>query len=134
MRSLIPVLTSILLVACAGTLPDPTGMPGGQLAIMSYYDSHATEQHASCTTPQMTAITRATVVQDTPQKLVLAIRYTYQPFSRGGGMTIDGKGHESRITGCSDFATRQFTLARTPGGVVVRSMTGEQRGGLAAQG
>ncbi len=134
MRGFLPVAALMLLAACAGTLPDPTGQRGGQLAIMSYYDAHATEEHVTCVLPRMTAITRSTVVQDTPEKLVLAIRYTYEPLSRGGGMTVDGKGHTSRVTGCSAFATRQFTLAKTPDGVVVRSMTGEQRGGLAAQG
>ena len=134
MRGFLPIAALALLAACAGTLPDPTGQPGGQLAIMNFYDAHATEEHVTCVLPRMTAITRSTVVQDTPEKLVLAIHYTYEPFSRGGGTIIDGNGHSSRVTGCNAFATRQFTLARTPDGVVVHSMTGEQRGGLAAQG
>jgi hypothetical protein len=134
MRELLPLAALGLLAACAGSFADPTGQPGGQQAIMSYYDAHATEEHVTCVLPRMTAITRSTVVQDTPENLVLAIRYTYQPLSRGGGTTVDGKGHGSRLTGCDGFATRQFTLTRTSGGAAVQSMTGEQRGGLAAQG
>lgn len=100
------------LVGCATAQPLPDH-PGAIGAIQSYYNSNAWEEGARCVLPRMD-VTQTKVIEDTPERLVVEVRYYWQDETR-----------ESDTFGnvCNGFATRTFTLAE---GRVIK-MTGEQR-------
>lgn len=122
-------MSGLTLAGCTGggMLADPTGYPGTQQRIMSYYDRNATEEHMVCTNPRMTAITRSQTLQDTSTTVVLKVRYRYELPNRSRPSNDQQGQNTGYGPGCNGFETRQFTLAKTPQGLVVRSMTGEQR-------
>jgi hypothetical protein len=80
--------------------------------VQSFYDGRAMESFARCPNPRIAAIIRATVVEDTPERLVMALRYRW----RDDTQTIDsGSNGGSRIV-CQDWSERRFTFARDPDG------------------
>jgi hypothetical protein len=91
-----------------------------QTAITWYYENNAWEQGASCIPPNLLGITSTTIVQDTPQQLVLDVRYLWN---------VEGQG-DDQLAGvpCFGSSERTFVLAKaTGGGYSVVSMTGPQR-------
>lgn len=113
----------LLLPACGWQGPGVAGHEGLQWPIISYYDDRAIEENAMCPQPRMTAIVRSEVVEDTPERVVMDLRYHY----RDETMTVD-TGDGGTKYGCDDFAQRRFTFARaTDGGLRVVEMSGAQR-------
>ena len=110
----------LLLLGLAGcTTERPLApFPGAEAQIRSYYERYAWEMNAYCTLPRINTITASRVVEDTPQRLVLDIRYRYEPFNQ----TID-----FGILACKNWASRTFTFDRVDGGLQLVGMSGEQR-------
>lgn len=113
------LLATLLLGGCAVEGPPLAGFTGGQWAVVSYYDRHAWEKSASCTSPEMRIIGWR-VIDQTPERTIVEVRYHFQ--DRG---VADG---DRLVSRCSDWGVRRFTLLPTGDGrAVVREMTGPQR-------
>ena len=89
-------------------------------AIERHYARNATE--GNCYNPYIDGFTRLTVLEDTPDRLVVHARYLYRDRFRDGG------GDDGGSTGvCSGFGERTFTLTGSPeGDAVVVAMGGQQ--------
>jgi hypothetical protein len=126
------------LGACAELTQGPSlaGYPGLQFQVESFYRVRALEENASCTQPTM-FITGYNVVEDTPTRLVLDVRYRYVD---EGMRDFDDNYFPGRTVrrgvggGCTGWAQRTFVVAKAVGGsdgatvaTSVRSMTGPQR-------
>jgi hypothetical protein len=113
-------LIALLLAACAATrIESPHWGPSAAIerTIMRYYERHASE--GNCFHPEIDGFTRLSVLDDTPDQLVVHARYLwrdrFQDSSDTGGNV------------CRSFGERTFTLARAPDGApVVVGMSGEQ--------
>jgi hypothetical protein len=118
-RSLIMVL---LLTACASRVPatgfaEPAAI---ERMIERYYERHASEENRTCLTPYIDGLTRVSVVEQQPDRLVLDARYFYR--DRLKDDRSDGVGRD-----CTGYAERQFTLAKTDAGLQVVAMTDSRR-------
>ena len=123
---LLPVL--LALAACGYKGPAVAGYPGLQNQIQWYYDSNALEQNATCTQPRMRSVTGAQVIGETPEQVVMNIRYYWldegQIDRDSSDLLFPGGGFQR----CNGFAERTFTFTKmTDGSLGVRSMTGPQR-------
>jgi hypothetical protein len=134
------LLAAIPLGACAQLMEGPSvaGYPGLQWQLQSFYGARALEENAMCTRPQMTAVTGYQIVEDTPERVVMNVRYHYR--DEGAADFDDDEFGFPRFrfgTGsCDSWAQRTFVLAKAKGGqpspsgrpqVFVQSMTGPQR-------
>jgi hypothetical protein len=86
--------------------------PGIEHQITSYYDANASEHEESCQGVEMQNITRATILSDTPQALVVRVEYWFD--TPGQGAVQSG--------GCEGFAARLFTFTKAGGGLSLESM------------
>jgi hypothetical protein len=114
-----------VLAGCGWRGPSLAGHPGLQWEVISFYGGRAMEENAVCPQPRITAVTRARVVEETPERVVMDVRYRYQD----DGMTSDsgGSGGSTKL-GCAGFGGRRFTFARGgDGGLDPVAMTGPQR-------
>jgi hypothetical protein len=123
------LLFTTVLAGCGYQGPPLAGYEGLQFKVKSFYEARAFEKSATCTRPRMTPV-GATVVEETPEHVVMNVRYHFRdenidfdddddfpPFGGGG---VLGR--------CDDWAERTFTLVkRTDGGVDVVAMSGPQR-------
>ena len=113
----------VLLAGCAATRIESAhfGPPAAiERAIRLYYERNASEGGASCFRPYIDGFTRLTVLEDTPDRLVVEARYFFRDRAQEGGQAQGGNV-------CTGFNERTFTLARDQDGVpVVIGMTGEQ--------
>jgi hypothetical protein len=115
---LFPLL--LLLAACAASrIPANSFAEASAVerTVMRYYERHASEENRTCLSPYIEGLTQSSVVEDTPERLVVDVRYLYRDRfkdDRGNGM-----GRE-----CSGYAGRRFTLAKTDAGIAVVEMTG----------
>ena len=117
-------LLALALAGCGWQGPALEGHAGLQYQVISYYNANASERQASCPNPEMQSITSSRVVEDTPEKVVMDIRYYWVDWSQA----TDVQG--GSITTCRDWGERTFTFARTTGGGLgVVSMTGAQKRG-----
>ena len=108
--------------------PALAGYPGLQFQVISYYDNNALEQNATCTQPRMRSVTRTQVVGETPQQVVMTIRYYWLDEGQldydRGGLPMGGLAFQR----CNGVAERTFTFVKmTDGSLSVRSMSGPQR-------
>jgi hypothetical protein len=117
MRKLTSGLLLSLLSACA-MQPELAAYPDAAPQIRRFYEQRAWELNATCTDPRIQTITAGTVVEDTPERLVLAVRYRYEPFNQ----TM-----EYGILSCKDWGERNFTFRKVDGTLQLESMSGEQR-------
>ncbi len=116
------LLAGALLAACAWQGPPLEGHPGLQWQVQSFYGARAVEANAMCPEPQMTTITDSKVVEETPQKVVMGLRYHFR--DEGASIDVDG----GSKPGCDGFSERRFTFGKTSvGNLVVESMSGPQR-------
>jgi hypothetical protein len=115
-----------LLAGCAtGRVEsDHLGPPGAiERAMMNHYERHASEDGARCVNPYIDGFTRLTVIEDTPEQLVVGARYFWRDRVQEGG--------DSFGMTCSGFGERTFVLeADARGRPVVVEMTGEQDEGV----
>ena len=123
------LLLATALAGCGYQGPPLAGYEGLQFKVISFYEARAFEKDATCTRPRMTPV-RATVVEETPERVIMNVRYHFRdegqidfddddfpPFGGGG---VLGR--------CDDWAERTFTLVKnTGGGLDVVAMTGPQR-------
>ena len=118
-------LTMVLAAALAGCGwqgPPLAGYPGLQWQVISYYGGRATEANAMCPNPEIQAVTRAEVIEQTPERVVMDLHYHWVD----DGQTVDTGEGGSRIV-CADWGRRRFTFARnSAGGLEVVGMTGPQ--------
>jgi hypothetical protein len=116
-KSLPLALLASLLTGCAGG-----GGPAGSLTdssspifqIKTHYERTASEENGVCRNLLFQEATRVDVLADTPEELVLQVRYSYSPTSR---RTARG------VRSCVGFGERIFTLARSPDGYRVVEMS-----------
>jgi len=116
------LLGALVMAGCAGTT-DLGPYTDLRWKIESYYRDHAWEEGARCVLPTM-SITRWEVLEDTPEKLVIGVRYAWQD-DRNSGFDQE-LGRPQTVT-CAGFNSRVFTIAKSPDGLQVQSMTGDQR-------
>jgi hypothetical protein len=117
---LLPIVALVVLLAgCTGGIESAYFGPPGAIEriIMRYYERHASE--GNCFNPYIDGFTTVTVLEDTPDRLLVQARYFWRDrFQDGGG----GSGQL-----CAGFNERTFVLGRdADGGPIVVGMTGEQ--------
>lgn len=139
MRSSTTILAALGLGACTQLMEGPSvaGYPGLQWQLQSYYSARALEENAMCTQPQMTAVTAYQIVEDTPERVVMNVRYHYRDTGVGDFDDEFGFPRFRFGTGsCDSWAERTFVMAKAKGGepstsgkpqLFVQSMTGPQR-------
>jgi signal transduction histidine kinase len=119
---------ALLLAGCGYKGPAVAGYPGLQNQIQWYYDSNALEQNATCTQPRMRSVTGAQIIDETPETVVMTIRYYWID---EGQLDLDDDGLPTAapfLQRCNGFAERTFTFVKmTDGSLGVRSMSGPQR-------
>lgn len=122
MRSTPVWLLTALLAGCGWQGPALEGHAGLQYQVISYYDANASERQASCPNPAMQSVTSTRVIEDTPEQVVMDIRYYWVDWSQA--TDIPG----GSITTCRDWGERTFTFTKaTDGSLQVQSMTGPQK-------
>ena len=118
-----PVLMILVLIAgCTATRIESAYFGPStaiEQAIRRYYERHASEGGARCFRPYIDGFSRLSVLEDTPNQLVVETRYFFRDRAQEGG---PGGGSV-----CAGFNERTFTLTRDQDGrPVVTNMTGEQ--------
>jgi hypothetical protein len=108
---------AFILTGCASGSGLP---PETERAIESYYQAHAREEGGRCPALYIEGFTRVDVVEDSPQRQVVDVRYLYADRIKDRS---DSDGGE-----CIGFSERRFTLAKTDAGIEVVEMTGPRRG------
>ncbi len=122
MRRYAACLMTMVMSGCAWQGPALEGHAGLQYQVISFYDAHASERQWSCPNPAMQSVTSTRVVEDTPQKVVMDIRYYWVDWSQA----TDVPG--GSLTTCRDWGERTFTFARNSDGTLQpESMTGPQK-------
>jgi hypothetical protein len=114
-------LSAVLLAGCAASrMPATSFADPGELerTVMRYYERHASEENQTCLTPYMDGLTKVDVVEETPQRLVLDVRYFYRDRFK------DDTGDRGFGRECSGYSSRRFTLGKGAAGVEVLDMTG----------
>ncbi|MCB9966520.1 MAG: hypothetical protein H6852_02640 [Geminicoccaceae bacterium] len=116
----------LVLAGCAG-MNSLAGREGLVVPVKNYYADHATEEGGLCPTPLMRAITQTEILEETDERLVLRLRYTYQDRSFSS-VEVDALGF-IQPQSCVGFATRTFTISVGPegGAAEVLEMSGPQR-------
>lgn len=123
-RALVAALLLAAGAACTRN-PELATYRGVEFEIESFYERWAWERNATCLRPEM-AIARIRTLEDTPEKLVLAVRYFWE--DRAFGRDDEMFPRRSGASWCSGFDERIFTLAKHGDGrVSVVAMTGPQR-------
>lgn len=118
-------LAAALLSGCTARDPVLAAHRGLAFEIESFYETYAFERNATCLRPEM-AIARIDTLEDTPDKLVLRVRYFWE--DRTFGRDSETFPRRGGGASCSGFDERVFTLVKRPDGrVSVASMTGPQR-------
>jgi hypothetical protein len=111
-----------LLAGCAGTeIHSAYFGPSSAIkrTIVRYHERHASEGGARCFSPYIDGISQVTILEDTPERLVVDLRYFWRDRVQDGGSGIGQN--------CTGFSERTFTLARAPdGSPIVLEMSGEQ--------
>lgn len=113
----------LLLPGCAGTRIESQhfGSSGAiERAFERHYARYATE--SNCYNPTIDGFTRVTVLEDTPDRLVVHARYLFRDrFQDRGGDRGSGAGR------CTGFGERTFSLTRSPEGQLIVAMDGQQQ-------
>jgi len=103
-----PILTSC---GSGSGLPPQT-----EQAIETHYRMHASEEGGRCPALFINGFTRVEVVEDAPDRQVIAVRYLYGDRIKDSGDSDGGQ--------CVGYNGRRFTLTKTEAGVEVTEMTG----------
>ena len=129
----------LVLTSCSAfstiIVPDTSFAPGApvQAAISTYYRNHAVEYDAGpCYRPYFDAITRVQIIEDSVDRLVLTLRYSFRDRLRDDENTNRVPPTSRRV--CWGFESRQFTLGKETGVVRVTDMSGPRRGASTAGG
>jgi hypothetical protein len=114
------VALALALAACAARIDSAWFTPSASVerAIQQHYARYASEND-TCFSPFIDGFTNFTVLEDTPDRLVVDARYLFRDRVHSG----QGDGANA----CIGFADRVFILERDPAGApVVVGMTGDQ--------
>lgn len=111
------------LAACAFQGAPIAGYEGLQQKITRYYRQHAAERNYMCLAPEMRAITRVQVLENTPDRLVVRVRYNWVD-TQYGEEDVGETGVV--IQRCQGFADRTFTFDKRLGMQIV-DMSGPKR-------
>lgn len=129
MPKLLPMALLGLTVMLAGCTTgrvesEHFGPPGAiERAMMHYYERNASEEGARCVHPFIDGFTQLTVLEDTPEQLVVAARYFWRDRVQESG--------PREGTVCTGFGERTFVLeADAQARPVVVEMSGEQDEGV----
>jgi hypothetical protein len=120
---LVPFATiAVLLLGCSTTQIKSAHLgPSAAIepVVKRHYERYASE--GNCYNPYIDGFTRLTVLEDTPNRLVVHARYLYRDRFRDAG-------DDGGSTGvCTGFGERTFTLTRGPeGGDLAVTMDGQQ--------
>lgn len=120
------VAVAAMLAGCNIPGPSLAGYEGLQFKVRSYYNRYATEESGQCRAPEMVP-TGTEVLEDTPERLVVAVRYRYvdRQFGDSGPAGIGGG---PTLFRCRGFATRNFTVDKSSEGALsVVDMSGPKR-------
>jgi hypothetical protein len=111
------------LAACSWQGARLAGQPGLEREVEDFYEGRAMEDYARCPNPRMVAIIRDDIVADTPERVVMDLRYRWVDDTQ----TTDSGGNHTKIV-CQDWAERRFTFARgADGRLSVVAMSGPQQ-------
>jgi hypothetical protein len=116
-----PLSLVLLLAGCAASRMPATSFAEPlelERSVMRYYERHATEENRTCLSPYIDGVTQVDVVEDTPERVVVDVRYLYRDRSK------DDTGENGFGRECSGYASRRFTLGKGAAGVEVLGMTG----------
>jgi hypothetical protein len=109
------------LLGCSGTRVESQHFGSSaaiESAIKRHYERNASE--GNCFNPFVEGFTKLTVLEDTPDRLVVHARYLFRDRFKDGNDGGSGGGR------CSGFGERTFTLTRSPEGDLVVAMDGQQ--------
>lgn len=124
-RASLPFL--LLVAGCGYQGPSLAGYEGLQYKTQRFYDQRATERGWTCTRPRMRSVTGTQIIEETPERVVMNIRYYWYD----EGQTIEEDNVPFAMPAlqrCNGFAERTFTyVKRTDGSLEPESMTGAQR-------
>jgi hypothetical protein len=112
----------VLLSGCAAARIESQhfGTSGAiERAFARHYARYASE--GNCYNPTIDGFTRVTVLEDTPDRLVVHARYLFRDRIRDRG-NDGGSGAGS----CTGFGDRTFSMTRSPEGDLVVAMDGQQ--------
>ena len=136
--SSVVLLAAGLVAACAGVRAwDLAGHPGLLLDVKRYYEFNATEEYGRCPSPLLEGVTAADVLEETPERLTVRLRYYYRDAfhdwdegcdARGGGM-LTRMCRTGRFANppCRGYSERAFTIDKRGEELQVVAMTGPQR-------
>jgi hypothetical protein len=113
------VALAVALAGCAARIDSVHFSPSSSLerAIRQHYERYASE-NGTCFRPFIDGFTELTVIEDTPDRLVVDARYFFRDRVHNG---------DGGANGCTGFAERVFTLERAADGApLVVAMTGDQ--------
>jgi hypothetical protein len=112
----------VLLLGCSATRVESERFGSSaaiERAMMRHYERNASE--GNCYNPYIDGFTRLTVLEDTPDRLVVHARYLYRDRFQDAG----GNGGSTGV--CSGFGERTFALTPSPeGGDLVVAMDRQQ--------
>jgi hypothetical protein len=115
----------VWLAACSIEGPPLAGREGLTWQVQRYYLEHASERRGMCPRPAIRTITRTEILEETEDRLVLRLRYSWED---EGQRDQDDVLSLLRPASCVGFATRDFTFAKlSGGGLQVTGMSGEIR-------
>lgn len=131
-------LLALVLTACVRPEETPfwdlAGEPGLLYWVKLHYERHAIEENGRCLHPQFEGMTRATILEDTDEQMVVTLGYAYTDFFRDGDDCNRFRLNRCFIMReCTGFGERTFTIARTPEGSAVVGMSGHRKERRAAQ-
>ena len=114
------LLPALILAGCSSAFGEQSELDG---TIERYYEAHASERGGQCLAPYIDGITRTDVVEDSPDRLVVDVRYLYR--DRIKDQPRDNPA--DALTGCVGYGERQFVLARSDDTLTIEQMTGPRR-------
>jgi hypothetical protein len=120
----VPLAAFVVLFGCSATRIESQNFgPSSSIerAFQRHYQRYASE--GNCYHPRIDGFTRLTVLEDTPDRLVVHARYLFRDRLRDRGGGDDGG---SGAGSCSGFGERTFSLTRSPEGDLVIAMDGQQ--------
>lgn len=130
---------AMALTLSGSACTDPTRMPGWELLgepgllfwVKQYYERHAVEENGICTRPLLDGATRARLIEETEEELVVELTYYYRDRIRDPDedCNLINRTHCFVMVRCRGFGERTFTVAKTTDGLEVVDMSGPQRAG-----
>ena len=114
------LLPALLLAGCSSPFGEQSELDH---TIERYYEAHASERTGQCLAPYIDGITRTQVIEDSPERLVVEVRYLYRDRLKDNRSGMEGNG----LSICTGYDQRRFVLARSGDDLEVESMSGPRR-------